>query len=151
MLRILKDNELDKVTMPYIAMVENSNDSYVDSSCYQSPEFSKLEFDFKQRHKMDMTQSYPGLVGNVCSADSIKGYVIDSDGKIYNCWDEIGMEEYCCGDLMGKAEGNFGEQLAYRCTILLMMRNAEIASIFPFVWEDAHTNDCTSRKTGALT
>lgn len=112
-LRILKDNELDKVTMPYIAMVENSNDSYVDSSCYQSPEFSKLEFDFKQRHKMDMTQSYPGLVGNVCSADSIKGYVIDSDGKIYNCWDEIGMEEYCCGDLMGKAEGNFGEQLSY--------------------------------------
>lgn len=112
-IEILKQNDLQDVTVPYIAMVENSNRNYSDSSCYQSAEFSKLEFEFKKRHNADMRMEYPGLVGNVCSADALNGIVIDSDGKMYRCWCDIGLKERSVGDVYGEGEVNRKLELEY--------------------------------------
>lgn len=105
-LSILSENGLDDVTSVYLGMVENSNGSYQDSKCFCVEEFSAVDYDFKARNSMNGTWSYPRLVHNVCAADSVSGVVIDSDGAVYKCWNDIGVKEKAVGDLLNSAAGS---------------------------------------------
>ncbi len=88
----LKEKGLSNVTAPYLAMVENHNDTYNDNSCLHTNEFSAYEFSFIQRNGLNMLSRIPRLVSNYCGADSNNGYVIASDGRIFKCWNEIGID-----------------------------------------------------------
>lgn len=98
-LKILKENDLNDVVYPYLGMVENSNDCYAESSCYHPEEFSAVEYDYKIRNSSDISNSYPRLIANSCGADSNSNLVINADGKLYKCWNDIGVEERTVGDL----------------------------------------------------
>lgn len=99
-LRILKESDLSDVASPYLAMVENSNDCYAESSCYHPEEFSLVEYDYKMRNAWDMSSSYPRLITNSCGADSNGNFVINADGKLYKCWNDIGIDDRAIGDLL---------------------------------------------------
>lgn len=105
-LKILSENDLNEVTSVYLGMVENSNDIYQDSKCFCVEEFSEVDYDFKMRNGVSIVGSYPNIVHNVCSADSVSGLVIDSDGMIYKCWNEIGAKEKAVGNLLDSAVGS---------------------------------------------
>jgi len=110
LLDILRANELQSSVVPYLGMVESVENTYENSVCYHSNEFSTIDFDFKLRYNNDannfLATLYPRPVRNVCGADSTTGFVIDADGKLYKCWNEIGMEERCAGSLMEAIDGN---------------------------------------------
>lgn len=102
-LKILKENDLNDVAYPYLGMVENSNDCYAESSCYHPEEFSAVEFDYRIRNSSDISNSYPRLIANSCGADSNSNLVINADGKLYKCWNDIGVKERTVGDLLAPA------------------------------------------------
>lgn len=112
-LKILNENELNQVTSVYLGMVENSNGTYQDNKCFCTQEFSELDYDFKVRNEMSRVWYYPQLVHNVCSADSVSGAVIDSDGLIYKCWNDIGIKERAIGNLLDGAFRNQQVSLSY--------------------------------------
>lgn len=99
-LNILQENGLGGVTSAYLGMVENSNDTYQDSKCYCTQEFSELDYNFMVRNNINRVGRYPQLVHNVCSADAAGGAVIDSDGLVYKCWNDIGKKERAIASLL---------------------------------------------------
>lgn len=98
-IRILKEKGLEDKVDPYLAMVENSNNSYNDNSCLHCNEFCQYNFDFLMRNKMDVTKHIPVQAANTCCADCVASYVVGADGKLYKCWDDIGIEECSVGTL----------------------------------------------------
>lgn len=101
-LKILKENDLNDVAYPYLAMVENSNDCYAESSCFHPKEFSNIDFSYRTRNKESILNSYPHLVTNACGADAKNSLVINADGKLYKCWNDIGIERRSVGDLVNQ-------------------------------------------------
>ncbi len=99
-LNILQDNGLSDVTSAYLGMVENSNETYLDSKCYCTQEFSELDYNFMVRNHINRVGRYPQLVHNVCSADAVSVAVIDSDGMVYKCWNDIGKKERAIASLL---------------------------------------------------
>lgn len=112
-LSAIKKNELENFVHTYLARVENSNNSYNDTSCFQSNEFSKIDYDFKIRNELDMVNSFPKLIYNVCTADSQNGFVINADGSMYKCWDDIGISKRCIGNLLEQDVYNVSTLLEY--------------------------------------
>ncbi len=112
-LSVVKDNGLRNIVHPYLAMVENTNNSYNDTSCFQSNEFSKIDYDFKIRNDINLVGSFPKLIYNVCAADSQNGFVINADGSIYKCWDDIGISQRCIGNLLEQNAHNLSTLLEY--------------------------------------
>jgi hypothetical protein len=43
---------------------------------------------------------YPKAKSNYCCADSSVSWVIDSEGYMYNCWNEVGNAEKASGNIM---------------------------------------------------
>lgn len=100
---ILKENQLQKYVLPYIAMVESYSNSYSDEKCFHSQSFSNVELDYKIKYNNKanryIASMYPQQKGNYCGADCINSYVINSDGNLYKCWCDIGNKEYSIGNL----------------------------------------------------
>lgn len=98
---ILKENELQKHVLPYIAMVESHNNTYSDEKCFHSEAFSQLEINYRTKYNNKanryLSSMYPQQKRNYCGADSENSYVINSDGKLYKCWCDIGAEDYSIG------------------------------------------------------
>ena len=111
--KILIENDLRDICAPYLGMVENSNKTYHDSACFCVQEFSELHYNFKTRNQASLIGSYPQIVHNVCSADSISGIVIDSDGLIYKCWNDIGIKEQAIGSIQNDTAENERVMLDY--------------------------------------
>ena len=98
-IRTLREKGLADTVYPYLAMVENSNDAYNDNSCLHTNEFSKCEFDFITRNGLDILARLPRQIGNYCGADCCGSYVINADGLIYKCWNEMGIQSCSVGTL----------------------------------------------------
>ena len=102
-LELLKKEEIDNVVIPYLAMVKSINNCYSGDLCYSSKEFASIYYDFELKKNSDRKlKGYPTLKYNFCCADMINAFVIDSDGNIYKCWDDIGIYERSVGSLMDK-------------------------------------------------
>lgn len=98
-IRILRQKGLEGMVHPYLAMVENNNDAYNDNSCLHTNEFSKCEFDFITRNRLDILNRTPCQIGNYCGADAGGSYVVNADGLIYKCWNEMGIQSCSVGSL----------------------------------------------------
>lgn len=97
--QILKNNELaDKVDI-YLGYVEALNDGYVTCKCMTPEGFSKAYYEFMKANNLDIKQLYPKRFTNYCGADAINAYVVGADGRIYKCWNDIGMEDKCIGEI----------------------------------------------------
>lgn len=50
--------------------------------------------------------TYPFPKANFCGADAISAFVIDSDGRLYKCWNDIGVHNRAIGQLKNPAISN---------------------------------------------
>ncbi|EOU1886284.1 radical SAM protein [Clostridium perfringens] len=98
---ILKENNLIDKYIPYLGYVESTNDFYDDDKCLSIKDFSEVnsKFTSKISRTININPSYPQVRFNSCIADSVSGYVIDPDGKLYKCWCDIGFDEYSVGNI----------------------------------------------------
>ena len=91
----------------YLAPVDNINDTCPsDSSCFSMEAFSQEELDFYSHavdrgFYVDLTVCFnPAICGAVCAGS----FVVDPEGYLYKCWDEIGMRERSVGTLADGAK-----------------------------------------------
>lgn len=93
-----EENMLEKVT-PYLGHVKDSNGCYKNEKCVTTKEFSELTYNFQNYTNRGLRTFYPISRTNSCGADSLYSFVIDADGSLYKCWDDIGINEKCVGNI----------------------------------------------------
>lgn len=98
---ILKKNKIfDKVNL-YIAPVDDINSEEKNMDCLNGTEFSEKEAMFLESNSKDGNPAIniPECNLGICGAVNLNSYVIDPEGKLYKCWDEIGRIESCVGNV----------------------------------------------------
>jgi uncharacterized protein len=117
LINILRENELENAVYPYLGMVENHEETYIQDICFQSSEFSSIDLEYRKRYNTDtnglVVSLYPRLIRNFCGADSTNGHVINADGRIYQCWSDIGIVERCTGNLIDSSDVSRNTYLGY--------------------------------------
>ena len=89
---LLKDHNLLHKIKPYLGKITPDNNTYSRSSCLNTCDFSEEEFEYAKALDPDKPSRFPRLIGNFCTADKEKGFVVGPGGEIYKCWQDIGNE-----------------------------------------------------------
>lgn len=99
----LEESGLSDHVVPYLGKITNDNgDPELEPICFTTSEFAKLDLQYTFSHSshLDWFGKYPTLKGNYCGADCYQAMVIDPDGFIYRCWNEIGNHSYAVANLL---------------------------------------------------
>lgn len=76
----------------------------IENSCFDNQEFS-LEilkyYYLLEKHGFQEYNNYPypQLMLNYCCAELINSFVVDHEGYLYKCWNEVGNIEHCVGNV----------------------------------------------------
>jgi uncharacterized protein len=89
---ILKENSLSDKVRVYLGFVQ-STDDYSSEKCMSTELFSKRNFNFIKDNGINIINTYPRLITCFCGADSVNNYVVDPDGNMYKCWEDIGKQD----------------------------------------------------------
>lgn len=94
---------LRKYVVPYVAGVYDADDKEHLYTLTNSEYVAiKNEFINKFEQKgfhVDYQAFYPQKITSCCCCDRIDSFVVDAHGKLYKCWEEIGVEEACIGEI----------------------------------------------------
>lgn len=82
----------------YLGFVEAHNDCYLENKCMTAEAFSVKHYEFMKDNNVDFMNAYPRIVSNYCGADRYLSYVIDYEGNIYKCWNDIGITDRIVGN-----------------------------------------------------
>lgn len=77
-----------------------SNKSYADIDYKNHKLLKKYGFS-----KGSTVEYYPNIKANYCGADSMSSFVIDGQGLMYKCWNDIGEEALSIGNVFDVKEG----------------------------------------------
>ena len=87
----------DKVK-PYLGKMTKDNEEYDGSVCFSASDFADEYLSrYYEVENDDYMDYYPKKKANYCTADSEAGLVIDSEGRVYKCWKDIGKNDRCIG------------------------------------------------------
>lgn len=90
----------------YPAPIRSSNDCYFEETCFKTHDF--LAYEYEYYDALNTPESamakYPRQQSNACCADCLNAYVISSNGDLYKCWSDIGIDTLCIGNIN---TGNF--------------------------------------------
>ena len=111
--RLLEENGLHEVVLPYLGIVTNSNDCTPESACYSVAEASDLMLYYNTQNQEISNKSFPKQKGNYCCADRYADFVVAPDGKLYKCFNDIGIDKYAVGDLTNESYSNTSFEYSY--------------------------------------
>lgn len=82
---------LNKIDL-YIAPVTNINNTCNSSTCFNVQEFALEQLDFMKRNESKDCSfvSLPSRNTFMCGAVSSNSWLIDANGDLYKCWDDVG-------------------------------------------------------------
>ncbi len=114
LLDIIEKKNMKNIVIPYIARVESSNECYDDDICLSVDKYSELRLDFvseleKRNFKINDQYNYPSRLNTVCGCDRTNSLVINADGEIYKCWDDIGKKDISVGNINNPDEIKFNK------------------------------------------
>ena len=96
---ILEEKDLVKDIYPYLGLVVPYNDIYDENKCITDQQYASFNHEFMLKHNISLKSKYPKQKRNHCVADLYKGWVIDDNGKMYKCWNDIGNQVKVVGDI----------------------------------------------------
>lgn len=99
----LKDNNLSDKVRVYLGFVQ-STDDYASEKCMSTELFSKRNFNFIKDNGINIINTYPRLITCFCGADAINNYVVDPDGNMYKCWEDIGKQDKILFNLLDMSD-----------------------------------------------
>ena len=115
--KILHERNLHEKVVPYLGKITNdNNDPELSRVCLSTKEFTEHALLFAESVETKngaTTSTYPVLKGSFCGADSINSYVVDSDGLVYKCWNDIGNPDKAIWNILTDEEINYCMQNAY--------------------------------------
>lgn len=113
----LKARGLDGKVRPYLGKITNDgNDPALSSVCFTGQEFARSLLSFLESGENGddvWLSKFPAAKGNFCGADSLSSWVIDSDGMLYKCWNDIGKKNMAVGSLLTGEYMNPGAAYSY--------------------------------------
>jgi uncharacterized protein len=76
----------------------------IAESCLNTEEYAKenviqQELLFKKGFNVANYPYYPGVKANYCCADAVDSYVLDPNGFMYKCWNDVGNQERAVGNI----------------------------------------------------
>ena len=77
---------------PYLGHVKSYNDEYESTICLSNKGYSRLHLEFMKENNLSLMNRYPRPRGCCCIADHVSSVVIDTQGYIYKCTNDIGMD-----------------------------------------------------------
>lgn len=86
----------------YLGYLEGNTDSCKGyaANCLSHEEFAKTYLDYeKLLLSRNLKPGYPLLHHTYCGADYLYSYVIEPNGNMYKCWNEVGLDEYRIGNI----------------------------------------------------
>lgn len=103
---------------PYLGFVDNINDCYNANLCLSYDKFAELRLNTeKDLIKNGLTKNimtiYPKRINHVCCAEKDASFVIDPNGNLYKCWDDIGNPEMVIGSLDNDRQENISLLMDY--------------------------------------
>lgn len=106
LLEILSEKLVSKDVKISFGQVTASTDACksIESSCYNNKEFAKevlYYYTLLKEHGFDKFNKfpYPQLMLNYCCAELINSFVIDHEGYMYKCWNEVGNYKSSVGNI----------------------------------------------------
>lgn len=103
MIEFFYDNELkhENINLYFAPVQSDSEFCFIKKSqCYSAYEFAKINLDVAHKlKKYNVLPFYPFTKLGSCGATSINSYVVDPDGDLYKCWNEINIKEKKVGNL----------------------------------------------------
>lgn len=109
LLDLLKKEGLEKVKV-YFGHVRGDEYSGCNStsSCMNCQEYAEFDFKYSKvlREKGFCVEEdfYPSLKSNYCGADNCNAFVIDHDGNMYKCWNDVGIEELAIANVLDEED-----------------------------------------------
>ncbi|ENK1243689.1 radical SAM/SPASM domain Clo7bot peptide maturase [Clostridium sporogenes] len=106
LLDILEENELKDVVVNLghvTAYTDTCNG--IANSCLNTKEYAKNDTKyqkvlFERGYKVAGSYPfYPSIKANYCCADNVGAYVIDSEGYMYKCWNDVGNIDRAVGNV----------------------------------------------------
>ncbi len=107
------------VVNPYLGKVDAGEGYYDQKICLSDVEFFEFERLFqrlliKKGFHIDRFTKYPKRVFAHCAADTYNSFVINADGTLYACWEDIGDQGKSIGNILdGDATSNISRYLDF--------------------------------------
>ncbi|NUU96231.1 hypothetical protein XO10_08175 [Marinitoga sp. 1135] len=127
--------ELKKLNLnihPYIAPVslDNIHHNNFAKTCFHIEEFALKYLKIKEKDEYSYLSNYPVLTFGSCGAVRKNSFVIDPDGNIYKCWNEVGQKEKSIGTV---SEGitNYSRYIKWMAFDPLDIKECSECSILP--------------------
>lgn len=100
--KLIEDRGLSEKVRPYLGRIMNDdNDPKLAVVCFSTSDFANTDIEYSKKHHTDeFAQKYPSLRGNYCGADCGISFVVDSDGSLYKCWNEVGRKNIAIGNVL---------------------------------------------------
>lgn len=125
----VKDNGLSEKVFPYLGKITSTGkEDPTTSMCLNTDEFveARIKMINGETANLQRNNFYPTPVRCYCGADSNNVFVIDSDGSLYKCWDDIGHIE--------RAVGNINTNIEYNSTLFSYIQYSAV--------DDPDCSDC---------
>lgn len=106
LLNFIANSPLGKYVVPYVAAVYIPSDSTYEKTL-KNNEYYEFRNEFNEESKrlgfqIDNLVYYPRRITSNCCCDRSDSMVIDAEGNMYKCWEEIGNKEVCIGKIDSK-------------------------------------------------
>ncbi len=103
LLELLSKRPLGGYVIPYVAGVYLPSDTNYEHTLSNS-EYSVLRSEFNDECKrlgfdVNYLADYPQRINSSCCCDRLDTAVIDAEGNLYKCWEEIGDKGACVGEI----------------------------------------------------
>lgn len=106
----------------------------VAESCLNTEEYAKenivqQKLMYSKGFNVENYPYYPGIKANYCCADAVDSYVVDPNGYMYKCWNDVGNQLRAVGNVK-----TINEPTSEK----MFMRNADY-----LLWSPFNFKDCT--------
>lgn len=152
LLDILEENGLKDVVVN-LGHVTAYTDSCngIANNCLNTKEYAKSDTKyqkvlFERGYKVAGAYPfYPSVKANYCCADNVGAYVIDSEGYMYKCWNDVGNVDRAVGNVT-----TIKDKVDEKCMqeiwniyygLHLNMKSVRSVAYYQYAWEDVHIKE----------
>lgn len=98
-IKVLSALDLTHSIYPYLGQVVSDEAESERENCFTDEIYSKETLHFLMRHGFSLQSSFPLPKSVCCGADLNSAWIIDDEGYLYKCWDDIGVIEHSVGNI----------------------------------------------------